>query len=278
MLNKIYVEITNICNLRCSFCHGTKRAPRQMSAGELADILEKIKGHTEYVYLHVLGEPLTHPELPQLLRLIKNAGLNACITTNGFLLKEALPYLSGGSRLYKLSVSLHSFEGNGLDCGLSAYLSDVWDAVKALSEQGTICALRLWNEGGDNARNEEIIAFLKDKSGVSEFTCTRSGYKVADRLYLESAQKFDWPDLSEKESGTQFCMGLRDQLAILCDGTVVPCCLDADGVLALGNIHADTLEEILASPRARAIYNGFSCRAPAEELCRRCGYAVRFNK
>ena len=39
MYNKVYVEITNICNMNCSFCHGHSRAPRQMSIDEFAVIL-----------------------------------------------------------------------------------------------------------------------------------------------------------------------------------------------------------------------------------------------
>ena len=71
--------------------------------------------------------------------------------------------------------------------------------------------------------------------------------------------------------------GLRDQIGILCDGTVVPCCLDAEGSIALGNIFRQSLDEILNSERAKALYRGFSNRAPAEELCLRCGYAERFS-
>ena len=101
---------------------------------------------------------------------------------------------------------------------------------------------------------------------------------LRDHLYLERAGKFDWPDLSAGESGAQFCYGLRDQLGVLVDGTVVPCCLDHEGDVALGNLFTQPLTEILTSPRACALREGFSRRKPAEELCRRCGFAARFNK
>ena len=73
-------------------------------------------------------------------------------------------------------------------------------------------------------------------------------------------------------------VALRDQLAVLCDGTVVPCCLDGEGELALGNLFRQELEDILRGERAAAIHAGFDARRPAEELCRRCGYAERFTR
>ena len=65
---------------------------------------------------------------------------------------------------------------------------------------------------------------------------------------------------------------------MLVDGTVVPCCLDSAGVLDLGNLFQQNLDEVLASPRARAIYDGFTRHKAVEPLCRRCGYAAVINK
>ena len=102
--------------------------------------------------------------------------------------------------------------------------------------------------------------------------------KLWEGLFLEPGERFDWPDPAAPDSGTEFCHGLRSQIAVLCDGTVVPCCLDSEGRLALGNLHRQELAEILASPRATAMAAGFSRRQPSEELCRRCGYAARFSR
>ena len=44
MLKKAYVEITNRCNLACSFCPKTKRAPRTMSAQEFGLVLSRLEG------------------------------------------------------------------------------------------------------------------------------------------------------------------------------------------------------------------------------------------
>ncbi len=280
MLKKAYVEITNVCNLACAFCPKTKRAPRTMTAEEFALVLDRLQGHVSYVYLHVMGEPLLHPRLAELMALAEARGMKICITTNGTLLSKRSEELLAAKNLHKISVSLHSFEGNGRAISEErTYLEEVWDFAAKASARGVIVALRLWNEGGAETLNESIIAFLREKLGSSDWPETRDGsFKLADHLYLERAQKFDWPDLDADEADTQFCYALRDQLGVLADGTVVPCCLDHEGDLALGNLFEEELDTILNNTRARELRDGFSRRQPAEELCRRCAYATRFNK
>ena len=278
MLKRAYVEITNVCNLRCSFCPGTKRRQGFMTAEEFRSIAEKFRGAVQYLYLHVMGEPLLHPELAQILSTAAELGFRVCVTTNGTLLEKAGDTLLDCPTLHKVSVSVHSFEGN--DGGdMCPYLETVWNFAEKLSQKGVIAALRLWNEGGAEERNGEVLSFLRRKTGDMPWEEKRDGsFTLREKLFLERAEKFEWPDLSAPESGTEFCLGLRDQIAVLVDGTVVPCCLDHEGDIPLGNLLKEELEDILAGERAKAIYEGFSCRRPTEELCRRCGYASRFNR
>ena len=278
MLKRAYAEITNVCNLHCAFCPGTKRQARFMSAADFAVIAAKLRGAVQYLYLHVMGEPLLHPELKAILAAAEKLGFRICVTTNGTLLDRAGETLLDCAALHKVSVSLHSFEGN--DGGdMEPYLESAWRFAEKASEQGVIVALRLWNEGGAEERNGEVLEFLRKKTGDTPWEEKRDGsFTLREKVYLEHAEKFDWPDLSAPESGTEFCLGLRDQIAVLVDGTVVPCCLDHEGDIPLGNLLQEELGDILASPRAKAIYDGFSGRRPSEELCRRCGYAARFNR
>lgn len=279
MLKRAYVEITNACNLRCSFCPGTRRAERFMTAEEFRLLTEKLRGHVKYLYLHVMGEPLLHPDLGELLSISGEQGFRVCLTTNGTLLGRKKDLLLGAPCLHKTSVSLHSMEGNGAG-PLEGYLSDVWDFAQTASEKGIICALRLWNIGGAEARNGEILDFFAGKLGVHplDLPQPRAGsWRMGEGLYLEQAEKFDWPDLDAPEAEVRFCLALRDQAAVLCDGTMVPCCLDHEGDIPLGNLFRQELEEILAGPRARALYDGFSMGKPPEALCRRCGFATRFG-
>lgn len=281
MLKRVYLEITNVCNLSCSFCPGTKRPKRFLSPEEFRCLASRLAGHTEYLYLHVMGEPLLHPRLAEILDIAAALGFKICLTTNGTLLDRALPTLLSARKLHKISVSLHSFEGNDGAEDLAGYISRCARACRALADAGVICALRLWNEGGKNEKNAQIFSILSQEfsKNIGDIPLDiRGNRKLDQHLYLESAEKFDWPDMGAAPVGTEFCLGLRQQAAVLCDGTVVPCCLDGEGQIPLGNLFTQELEEILTSPRARAMVEGFSRRCPTEELCRRCGYATRFNK
>ena len=280
MFKRAYVEITNICNLRCAFCPGTKRPERFMPPEEFRILARRLRPHTGFLYLHVMGEPLLHPQLGELLEIGAAEGFRLCLTTNGTLLEQRHDLLLSAPALHKLSVSLHSMEGNNAGAP-GGYLTGVWESVQALSQAGIICALRLWNIGGQETRNGEILAFLGDRLGTHPLDLPqlrRGSWKLGQRLYLEQAEKFDWPELEGPERAAGFCLGLRDQVAVLVDGTVTPCCLDHEGDIPLGNLLAEELDGILASPRARAICDGFSQRRPSEALCRRCGFAERFNR
>ena len=281
MRNRIYIEITNRCNLACDFCHGTGRPPRTMTPEEFRTLAQKLRGETGYLYFHVLGEPLLHPQLWELLDISRELDFRVCLVTNGTLLARQLDTLLAAKALHKVSVSLHSFEGNGGEGDLEEYLQQVWSACLPLAEKGVLCALRLWNDGAAQRCNPRVQEFLSEKIGREVESLprdARGNRTLRPNLFLEQAARFDWPDLSAPESGADFCHGFTRQLAVLCDGTVTPCCLDSEGTIALGNLFTQPLGEILQGERAAAIGAGFAARKPSEELCRRCGYARRFMK
>ena len=146
-----------------------------------------------------------------------------------------------------------------------------------MAEGKKIVVYRLWNEGGQNEMNQKILEQLHE-AFPEKWIHGRRGTAIGDRIFLEPGEKFDWPDLAAPErTGPFFCYGLRDQLGILADGTAVPCCLDHEGDIPLGNVFEADLADILSTPRARAIYDGFSNGQAAEALCKRCGYAARFR-
>ena len=281
MRNRVYIEITNRCNLACDFCHGTKRPLGTMPPEDFRRIAEKLRGETSYLYLHVLGEPLLHPQLKELLAIAGELGFRVCLVTNGTLLHKRREELLAAKSLHKVSVSLHSFEGNGGAGDLPAYLQQVWDVCLPLLERGVLCALRLWNEGTAPRLNGAVEAFLSQRIGRDVESLprdARGNRTLRPNLFLERAERFGWPDLNAPESGANFCHGFTRQLAVLWDGTVTPCCLDSEGDIPLGNLLSQPLEEILQGERAAAMAAGFAARKPTEELCRRCGYARRFLK
>lgn len=280
MLKRAYVEITNRCNLSCRFCPGTKRLTRTMTTEQFCRILQRLQGRVSYLYLHVMGEPLLHPELAELLRIGGDKGFRLCLTTNGTLLPCRGEILLDSPAVHKVSISLHSMEGNG-KTELADYLTGCWQFAEKAAERGILTALRLWNLGGEDKLNDKILSFLAQRLGADPLAipCNRSGSRtLRQNLFLEQAERFDWPDLSAPERETAFCLGLRQQVAVLVDGTLVPCCLDHEGNIPLGHLPEESLEEILEGPRAKAFYDGFSCGRPSEELCRRCGYATRWGK
>ena len=273
---KAYLEITNVCNLACAFCPGTKRKPKSLTREEFRFLANRVRPWAQYLYFHLMGEPTAHPLLPEFLRLANEMGFRTVITTNGTLLArrgEAL--LAEDCRPYKISISLHAFEANDISVPFEDYISSCIAFAKEAAVRGTIAVLRLWNldgraEGAMNRKNEAVLAMLHD-AFADNWVQTRSGYRLCDRVFLEWGEKFDWPELSSPVlHETGFCYGLRDQIGVLADGTVVPCCLDHDGDIPLGNLFEMTLDEILSSPRAKAIYDGFTMHRCAEDLCRRC--------
>ena len=273
---KVYLEISNLCNLSCAFCPGTKRKKHAMTEAEFASLLPKLRPYTDFLYFHLMGEPLLHPLLPKFLELAGEQGFKVILTTNGSLLQQRQETLLHAPALHKVNISLHAFEANDLDVPFTEYLHRCFAYGQAA--QGTkITVFRLWNNGGADEKNVEIIAGLK-KYFPEPWEDSRKGIRIGEKVFLEYGDKFDWPDLGAEDGGDAvFCYGLRDQIGVLCDGTVVPCCLDHEGDLALGNLHQQDLADILETPRATGIYEGFRNRKACEELCRKCGYARRFG-
>ena len=273
---KIYVEISNLCNLKCRFCPGTKRVPGRMSAENFAALLPKLRPYSDFLYFHVMGEPLCHPQLEEFLTLAGNAGFRVILTTNGTLLAKRQEMLLAHPALHKVNVSLHAFEANDLSVPFAQYLDDCFAFGKA-AEGNKLVVYRLWNQGGADALNGDILERMKTHFPEA-WTAEPRGTRIGQRVYLEYGEKFDWPDMDAEEGACRLrCLGLRDQIGILWDGTVIPCCLDHEGDLALGNLFEQDLDEILSSQRATAIHEGFLRGEAVEPLCRRCGYARRFE-
>lgn len=273
---KIYLEISNLCNLSCAFCPGTKRPPHRMTEEEFASLLPKIRPYTDYLYFHLMGEPLCHPKLETFLALAGDAGFKVILTSNGTLLPKMHDILLKAPGLHKINISLHAFEANDLAIPFSEYLEGCFRFGKA-AEGNKLVVYRLWNGGGAEELNQEILHTMQQHF-PKPWMDARRGTAIGNHVFLEYGDKFDWPDLSAANGGSQvFCYGLRDQLGVLCDGTVVPCCLDHEGDIPLGNLHRETMAEILENPRAKALFDGFSRREAVEDLCRKCGYARRFG-
>jgi len=285
---KVYIEITSVCNLACSFCPPTARAKGLIKVEQFNKILDEIRPHTKYIYLHVKGEPLLHPRIDQLLDAAHAKGFKVNITTNGTLIKKNREKILGKPALRQINFSLHSFDGHEGSENREKYLGDILDFVRDSREYNTIISYRLWNLQQDHVsdvaarRNRETLEILENEYNldyrIEEKVEPGKGVKIAPHVYLNQDHEFRWPSLLEPEDeGKGFCHALRSQAAILVDGTVVPCCLDGEGVINLGNVHEKSFSEIVEGERANKIVAGFSRREAVEELCRKCGYRQKFG-
>ena len=281
MIERAYVEIGNICNLACSFCHGTRREPRQMTEAEFREVLTRLSGRVKNIYLHLLGEPFYHPKLFSFLEIARQFDFRISITTNGTLLNGKAERICEFSDLiHKVCISLHAPEGNGAK-EFSAYIKSVAEFSRKIADSGIYAVMRLWNldsseKSGANESNREIMNLLRQEF-CGEWQSRRSGFRLSRNVFLEYAEIFTWPEDSQDEPRERgFCHGLSQQIGILADGTVVPCCLDAEGSIPLGNIFTESLESILASERAENIIKGFKRCELVEPLCKTCSYSKRF--
>ena len=284
---KVYIEITNCCNFNCNFCPKTKRTPGFISIDQFKLVLQQITPYTDYIYLHLMGEPLLHPNLPELLTAAAMQGLKVNITTNGSLLAKQEETLIRATALRQVNISVHSFDANEGEFILSDYINQVLDfVIKAKTSSDIITSLRFWNLDEcvrENQQNSLIFQLIEQRlqmsNSIRDLLKSSLQLKLSDQVYLNMAKKFDWPMEDGESIGEQtFCYALRDQIGILVDGTVVPCCLDHEGSLGLGNLYEQSFDDIIQGSRALKIYEGFSRRIAVEELCKRCGYATRFHK
>jgi radical SAM protein with 4Fe4S-binding SPASM domain len=285
---KIYIEITNQCNLSCSFCLKSKRPRRFMEVAEFESILSKVKEATHYICLHVLGEPLLHPQLSTMLDRCYTHDLKVNLSTNGHLLKTYQETLHTHPALRQINISLHSAETIKTDIERNAYLRSILHFVQKATETAPIFAcLRIWNIGNISRGNPagfnqhtlgQIQRYFNIPHPIAEKPTHRNGIRLAPNIFLSLDTPFSWPHLPGPDLGDfGTCRGIRDHIAILVDGTVVPCCLDAEADIPLGNINDQSLPDILNHQKAQKLRNGFLNQKISDPLCRRCSFRQRFH-
>ena len=279
MLKKIYIEITNICNLNCKFCPETKRKKEEISIENFEKIIKKIYRHTKMVYLHVKGEPLLHNDLESILRILEKYHLQANITTNGTLINKKLDIIRQSKAIRQINFSIHSITQNRLL--KKEYLQDIFKSVEQLNN--IIISYRLWNLKTikENERNNNIIKTIEDYYNIKNLKETltkQASYKIKENVFINQDIEFTWPNINgEKVIEKGRCLALKEQIAILVDGTVVPCCLDNNGDMPLGNILEEDLDDILNNPTSINIKKNFENSIITCELCKTCGFLKRLE-
>lgn len=261
---KIYIETTNLCNLNCDFCIKNRRKKEIMTIQNFKIILSKIKNYTNYIYLHILGEPLLNPKLNEFILLASNEGFNINITTNGYLIDK----IKDNKNIRQVNISLHSFDIK-YNVELKKYLNNIFDSVEELIKNDTYVSLRLWVK---NKYSEDII---NEVNNYYKLNITKNT-KIKENLFFNFEKQFIWPDLNNSyynESGK--CYGLTDHIGILVNGTIVPCCLDTLGIINLGNIFKEEIDEILNKKTVIKMIEGFKNNKKEMELCKHCNFLER---
>ncbi len=287
MFQKVHIEISNICNVQCSFCPVVERPKDIMSLVKFEKVLKEVVPLTKDVCLHLMGEPLAHPEIVEILKVSQTHKASLQITTNGLLIKKLGDILINSPSLRQINFSLQAFKDNFPDRPLEGYLDPIRAFIKTAFENrpDLYINLRLWNHGTESfSENEDIIQYFEENFSFNlkrtvDVGSIKSKKVFEDkRLYFHFDSRFDWPSPHYPPQGEQgTCQGLRNHFGIHADGTVVPCCLDKEALIDLGNCFNDSVENILNSKRAQDIKVGFENGRLVEDLCQKCTYIKRFK-
>ena len=309
-MNAVYIEITNVCNLNCSFCPCRKdssdnpQGKRDFMSSELFErCIAESATVAENVYFHVLGEPTLHPGFGLFLKKLESTPLKLNLTTNGTTIARTGKLILASPAVRQVNFSTHAYAELPPEIA-SRHLQDVLDFCKLANAErpDMYINLRLWNVGDDasDAWNQTMIskvneAFGNASSGAEprqqislEHFCSRhKSFPVVGRIYLHQDSRFEWPELDERTgkalqtrderiAGT--CRALDTHVAVLHDGRVVACCLDHSGQITLGHIADQSLAEILESPAAKSLREGFEKHELRHPLCQSCTFCKRFGK
>ena len=261
---KIYIEITNICNLACPFCPPDNREKQWMTKENFEMIIQRIKEYTDYIYLHVKGEPLLHPQVNELIEIANQAGIQVNITTNGTCFKNLI-----NKNIRQINYSIQSTND------VKQIQKTIEEIKNFIKDTPIFLSLRLWSEA--SKENKELHEMIKKMFSITEEL--QDGQCLEKNIFLSIENEFTWPDIEEQKCTEEgYCHGIKDHIAILVDGSVVPCCLDHRAEIVLGNILENQLSEIIESERANRILIGFQNRKAVEPLCQKCQYKLKFNK
>ncbi len=286
---KVHIEITNICNLKCSFCPPKTLANETMTLEKFENINNKVKSFTNELAYHIVGDPLVLSNLNEYLNISLKHGLKVNLVTTGNNLQFKHFETLMNKAIRQINFSINSYNANSHKKSLDDYIEPILDFCEyAINRrQHFFINLRIWNlDYSKSAKefNNEVLKRVNERFNsqidIDKIYKNRpKNIKIARMFFFNFDDYFNWPSLNNKfVSKEGFCYGLDSHFGILSNGTVVPCCLDKDGIINLGNTNNSQLDDILTSSRVRAIQTSFKKGEVIEELCQKCDYRVRFDK
>lgn len=285
MFKKVYLEISNICNVQCSFCPVVEKDKKLMDLAEFEASLKEVAPVAEIVCLHLLGEPLAHPKFSEILDICERYRTQIDLTTNGILIKRYRERILNSPAIRQVNFSIQAFKDNFPDRDLEPYLLPLMEFTKSAHalRPELYVNFRLWNQQSNDSDNEEVFLKIESYFNVSINRNIETGAikskKIWNRLYLHFDSRFEWPSFSLPHQGERGrCHGAVNHIGIHADGTVVPCCLDKSGAINLGNVKEQSLQAILNSERFIKMRDGFLKGIRVESFCQHCSFIKRFDK
>ena len=280
---RIYIELTNICGLQCSFCPTKNVANKTMELELFESIIKESKQFTNEIACHVFGDPLTLLNLKDYLDIIDRYNMKALLTTSGYFMKKHNYETLFHPAVKQINISLNAFNKNDTKISFEQYMHPILELCheKVKQKKESFINLRIWNLDESMSEiefNTKLFTKLSSSFDINfNLPKNRKAIRLDYKVLLHFDNYFEWPSLNNPNYGHGTCQGLDSHLAILASGEVVPCCLDGDGVIKLGSLRRESLKDILSSSRAKQIISGFKDGKCSEELCMRCSYKDRFN-
>ncbi|MDD3342415.1 MAG: radical SAM/SPASM domain-containing protein [Sulfurospirillaceae bacterium] len=286
--HRVYVELTNICGLSCSFCPPKTLPTQTMSLAFFETILIQLQPYTKELAYHIVGDPLTLSNLDAYLNLTYQYGFKVALTTSGYFLGKRDLNLLLHPTIQQVNISLNSYNKNSMPLSFEEYMRPILELckLKQTMRKELFINLRIWNMDETQSEknfNATLFSLLEKTFHIplpldAIYKERPKSIRLEEKTLLHFDNYFEWPSLDSHDYSEGTCQGLRSHFGILSNGVVVPCCLDKDGIIELGNLHVSSLDEILHFPRTNAIIRGFKAHKAVEILCQKCHYKDRFKK
>ena len=285
---RVYIELTNICGLKCTFCPPKTLPTHTMPLPFFEHVLEELQPFTKELAYHIVGDPLTLSNLEAYLDITHQKDFKVSLTTSGYFLGQRDIKTLLHPAIKQINISLNSYNKNNMPLSFEAYMAPILELceLKNKTKKEVFINLRIWNMDAKESEkefNEMLFALLEKVFGIplhvkTIYQSRPKSIRLAEKILLHFDDYFEWPSLQSNHYSQGTCQGLSSHFGILSSGKVVPCCLDKDGIIELGDLHVSSLQEILHAPKTLSMIHGFKNDKAIELLCQKCTYKDRFKK
>ena len=232
-LTSLIIEPTNTCNLRCSFCFVTEGMTRDEGFMDL-DLFKKIIDDTptlEHLCMHNWGEPLLHKDIFKMFDYAHQAGVNYIVmNTNGTLLNEKMI-----SQIIESPLNIIRFSIDGSPETFKKIRGVELDKIEA-----NILRLKEVKEDQRPELSMGVVFTVEEETQQDTDEYIKHWETIVDHVrtqpkLIQSPRKEPCPEPFGKDYG---------KLVVLWDGTVIPCCVDYNASLKLGNAKMELVSDL----------------------------------